>query len=67
MTAEPESPGRCPNQRGRPVARAHSTLPVVEVDNADFCEIEVGDRGTQSYGRDELIKEGWTVIFSLGV
>jgi hypothetical protein len=37
-----------------------------EVDDAEFYDIEVGERGKISYSRKELIGNGWTAAFTLG-
>lgn len=38
----------------------------VEVDDADFYEVEVGNRGSLSYRKAELAERDWVVEFSLG-
>ena len=38
----------------------------VDVENADFYEIEVGRRGKISYSKTELDKRKWKVAFTLG-
>jgi len=36
------------------------------VEDADFYQVTVGSRGTQTYTRDQLDAEDWTLHLTLG-